>query len=305
MRTGTFGLAALLVTILWSPRAWPCWGLRAMSSGGAFTAVADDANAAYWNVAGLAQLESFELAISSEVIGYDWYSGSMTLFNQLDSPNAYFQTANLGVPVSDRVGLGLSAEWSGQGSYMVNPGVGVRLSKRHYAGLRLSYWNVGDYPWYDEYYSDVSVGASDLAADVDLLWNINDKWAVGLHIEGFASLAGELSAGTIPLIDSNYRPGVAYRPNDKLLLMASLYDLLWGMPPGVSMGAEYLVREGDVALRGGVYNVGLGLDPGMGTTGVGYRINERHEIGYGLLFWLGDPHPIGWSHSLGYHYKRH
>ena len=40
-------------------------GPRAMGMGGAFTAVADDASAAYWNVAGLAQLSSFEIALSS------------------------------------------------------------------------------------------------------------------------------------------------------------------------------------------------------------------------------------------------
>ena len=40
-------------------------GPRAMGMGGAFTAVADDASAAYWNVAGLAQLSSYEISASS------------------------------------------------------------------------------------------------------------------------------------------------------------------------------------------------------------------------------------------------
>jgi hypothetical protein len=40
-------------------------GPRAIGMGGAFAAVADDASAAYWNVAGLAQISSYELSLSS------------------------------------------------------------------------------------------------------------------------------------------------------------------------------------------------------------------------------------------------
>ncbi len=40
-------------------------GPRAIGMGGAFVAVADDASAAYWNVAGLAQISSYELSLSS------------------------------------------------------------------------------------------------------------------------------------------------------------------------------------------------------------------------------------------------
>jgi len=61
-------------------------GPRAMGMGGAFTAVADDASAAYWNVAGLAQLSSYEIALSSAPVyfrdnlnganafGFPWYA---------------------------------------------------------------------------------------------------------------------------------------------------------------------------------------------------------------------------------------
>ncbi len=40
-------------------------GPRAIGMGGAFVAVADDASAAYWNVAGLAQISSYEISLSS------------------------------------------------------------------------------------------------------------------------------------------------------------------------------------------------------------------------------------------------
>ncbi len=46
-------------------------GPRAMGMGGAFTAVADDASAAYWNAAGLAQLSSYEISLSSAPVYFD------------------------------------------------------------------------------------------------------------------------------------------------------------------------------------------------------------------------------------------
>jgi hypothetical protein len=73
-------------------------GPRAMGMGGAFTAVADDASAAYWNVAGLAQLSSYELSLSSapvyfrdglngaQAFGFPWYA-SMQLMIPIASEN--------------------------------------------------------------------------------------------------------------------------------------------------------------------------------------------------------------------------
>ena len=53
-------------------------GPRAIGMGGAFVAIADDASAAYWNVAGLAQLSSYELSISTAPIYFmDQVNGEM------------------------------------------------------------------------------------------------------------------------------------------------------------------------------------------------------------------------------------
>ena len=89
-------------------------GPRAMGMGGAFTAVADDASAAYWNAAGLAQLTSYEISISSAPVyfqdnvngapafGFPWYASMQfmvpiakdntlgRLFPALSSPNESF-----------------------------------------------------------------------------------------------------------------------------------------------------------------------------------------------------------------------
>ena len=54
-------------------------GARALSMGGAFVALADDADATYWNPAGLAQLQSRQLSSTqSDLLGlginYNWLS---------------------------------------------------------------------------------------------------------------------------------------------------------------------------------------------------------------------------------------
>src|ERR1700677_492588 len=59
-----------------SPNPLPVFGLpntygigpRAIGMGGAFTAIADDASAAYWNPAGLSQISSYEISISGAPI---------------------------------------------------------------------------------------------------------------------------------------------------------------------------------------------------------------------------------------------
>lgn len=60
-------------------QVYPCWGSRPLAMGGAFTGVADDVNAVYWNPAGLAQLPLYEPGLTTmyttnpDAINYDLY----------------------------------------------------------------------------------------------------------------------------------------------------------------------------------------------------------------------------------------
>jgi len=66
-------------------------GPRAIGMGGAFTAIADDASAAYWNPAGLSQISSYEISIS----------GAPIYFQNNINPNAPVTTGftnNFGFP---------------------------------------------------------------------------------------------------------------------------------------------------------------------------------------------------------------
>lgn len=110
-------------------------GPRAIGMGGAFTAVADDASAAYWNVAGLAQLSSYELTLSSAPVyfndklngqnafGFPWY-GSF----QFMAPIAKENTLGISLfrpfhPQYDFFAGNtvLSSDVRAEGSYILNP----------------------------------------------------------------------------------------------------------------------------------------------------------------------------------------
>jgi len=96
-------------------------GVRPISMGGAFTALADDVNATLWNPSGLAQLPSFEATFAHSVwlqsIFYDYLaaaypfgeigsfglsivyldSGSMNGYDQFGNPTAPFSAGDLGI----------------------------------------------------------------------------------------------------------------------------------------------------------------------------------------------------------------
>jgi hypothetical protein len=90
-------------------------GPRAIGMGGAFTAVADDASAAYWNVAGLAQLSSYELSISSAPV---YFKDHMDGTSPIPPPNGttpipafgfpWYSSIQFMMPIAKENTLGLS-----------------------------------------------------------------------------------------------------------------------------------------------------------------------------------------------------
>ncbi|MGH7740228.1 MAG: hypothetical protein ACREL1_08800, partial [bacterium] len=103
-------------------------GPRAIGMGSAFTALADDASAVYWNPAGLSQLSSYELELSSSPVNFDkrfgfpYYSSiqfvmpiakentlAISLFRPFNPQRDYF------------AGSGLDSEDTGEASYILNP----------------------------------------------------------------------------------------------------------------------------------------------------------------------------------------
>ncbi|HJT24308.1 MAG TPA: hypothetical protein VJ873_07005, partial [bacterium] len=83
-------------------------GPRAMGMGGAFTAVADDASAAYWNAAGLSQLSAYEISLSSAPVYFDnnLAPGSNPPYQGFDFP--WYESMQFMFPIAKENTLGIS-----------------------------------------------------------------------------------------------------------------------------------------------------------------------------------------------------
>ncbi|MBI5208588.1 MAG: UPF0164 family protein [Elusimicrobia bacterium] len=75
---------------LWSSESYHPVGARATALGGAFTAIADDATAVYWNPAGLAQLKRPEVSIAALHFGNTSKSDMMGLERKYDTASVNF-----------------------------------------------------------------------------------------------------------------------------------------------------------------------------------------------------------------------
>src|SRR5665213_3015761 len=118
-------------------------GPRAIGMGGAFTAIADDASAAYWNPAGLSQISSYEISISSAPV-YFQNDVNPNASSNTGFPNSFgfpwVASFQLVIPIAKDNTLALSyfrpyhpqinyfsgnavltAEQEADGSYLLNP----------------------------------------------------------------------------------------------------------------------------------------------------------------------------------------
>ena len=148
-------------------------GARALGMGGAFTAIADDATASYWNPAGLTKIENIEATFM--------YSANMTVDRQLN----YFGYAQwLGVG-----GLGVS--W-------INAGMGD-MEIRDPEGNLIGSEDTGDNAIMLSY--GMEVGTLSLGASAKFLhqnvMDTNSETGFGLDFGGIFNVSDNVAAGVM------------------------------------------------------------------------------------------------------------
>lgn len=196
-----------------------------MGMGDAFTAVADDASAAYWNVAGLAQLSSYELSISSapvyfrdslngaQAFGFPWYASLQfmmpiakenTLGISLFRPFHYQRDFFAGNTT-------LSSDLRSEGSYLLNPSFqqseimlsyAARLAAKNFS-VGINVKRVTNDPFYTRYFGTDPAIQQALAnpvrvigfgVDIGLLYRIpitkySEEFRIGLALNDLVSRA--------------------------------------------------------------------------------------------------------------------
>ena len=258
-------LATALATSITAPTAFACYGVRAMGMGGAFIAVADDVQSVYWNPAGLANVKEKQFGWQKatnnrESINYiDVFEFAMPLENGKSGIGLHYtnnrEAAAYGAD-SDNYGINYKSTWwtLSYGEKIndnLSVGVNIRQEKESVDGI-------------------VEAGVRTLgkssnttySTDLGLLYQASDKLSYGLLIQDSSGRGKE----------ANWRPAVAYRPDNKTIVAFDVYNATeaYNSTREYSIGIEHKFSD-KVAIRVGNYH-------GSMTYGAGISIDKDVEI---------------------------
>lgn len=259
-------------------------GARSLGMGRAYTAVADDSSAVYWNPAGLAQVRRNEVtalyAVLFEDTGYGFLSGAvptqrMGTFSgalvNLTSSNFDKRDINstpLGT-FSDKESSGLLG-WGKRFSQGLSLGTAVKVS----------------------HHSIDTESGSGFGMDLGTLYQPKDFFSLGFVAQNLfgPKIKLQSDADSFPV---TLRGGAAFKMIEKKLLISTDLSKIQNRSAKIHVGAEYSPFE-SVAFR-------AGLDETEITTGLGFKIFDT-VIDYAFAFQdaaSGVP-DLGISHRFGF-----
>lgn len=261
-------------------------GARALGMGGAFTAVADDASAPFWNPAAITQIEHVGL-VSTVGAGQDDAGGGFQGLSDLqDLPASYTRAVSTGryslgqhmwrehlTPPASGGDYGLNKVIASVNLTLATPLNLAKLSKP--AGPGLNFVAVGgglrlvhmemERTWKSgTYTASRHESGEGLTGDVGVLARWGQRLTAGFVFQDLRtrfsgsvdegdSYTGYSSSPAIVAIDPNWRTGVAYRPAKSTILAADLEgpNFYSGKSVGVHLGAEQRLFFDVLSLRGG------------------------------------------------------
>lgn len=218
-------------------------GARALAMGGAFVAVADDATAACWNPAGLAQLGDTRLAgMSTDLFGLGithQYVGAVTSFANLGIGLGWERASIAGQVVVGPDELGASFTWTEQA---IIGSLATNVMDIAMAGANVKY-----------YLADSGLGdsASGFGFDLGLLVSLGDMFVIGVNAKDLAGSNIEWDGGATDVISGVYKAGLAMKLAEGMLILAADVDFDGSALGDTHVGVEFNVIE-ELALRGGV-----------------------------------------------------
>ena len=247
-------LAAVLLLAVCA-NGFGCVGARPLAMGGAFVGLADDANATYWNPAGLARFDSpkvtamYTATNRDEInyLGYLAYGGRLTRGGGGYGFSYVSHQMTLGkYGADDQSWFWLSGAFRATADTSV--GVNIRFINDSISGV-----------------------STEAALDLSFLRVVDEKWSFGLLIQDINEPRIEDDGHTIATHGRNIRPGIAYRYDRNTIVTADIYDLLdHSGVQSLRVGVEKILPSG-TAVRAGYY--GTGGSGGL-TLGVGSRVGR-------------------------------
>jgi long-subunit fatty acid transport protein len=290
-------------------------GARALGMGSAFTAVADDSTASFWNPAGLAKMKkpeaSFMHANLSMDRDYNFFNYVHPLKTKDGKDNGVVALSHItfgvdGIPET-RMATGLNAgapvgtPFTGDepatmpdGTYLPGRNVYIfsyfddtekntfgsyakKLSDKLYGGINVKYLS-------QDLYTN---SADSWGLDLGFLYEANEKTTLGLSIRDIGeSLDWDTPSGNSDSIPVTTTFGVAYQAKDNLTLAADI-NKVEDMDAKLFAGAEWWMQD-YAALR-------LGAHDGDLTLGASFKMDTwRFDYSYADET-LGEAHRISAS----------
>jgi long-subunit fatty acid transport protein len=296
-------------------------GARALGMGSAFTALADDSTAAFWNPAGLAKLKkaegSFMHADLSMDREYNFFNYAHPLKGKDGKDNGVVALSHIrfgvdGIPetrLATTYGTGNTpatldgtAIPAGTDLPATNPDGTYSPGKSVYI---FSYFDDSEKATFgsyakklaDRWYGGINLkylsqdlftnSADSFGLDLGFLYEANEKTTLGLSVRDIGeSLEWDTASGHSDSVPTTLQVGVAHKPNDKLTIAADI-NKVEDMDAKLYAGAEYWVQD-YAALR-------LGAHDGDLTLGASFKLDTwRFDYSYADET-LGDAHRISAS----------
>ena len=279
-------------------------GAKALGMGSAFTAVADDSTAAFWNPAGLAKLKkneaSFMHSSLSDDRDYNFFNYAYQLKSAGGRDNGVIALSHInfgidGIPetrehrdpltgnmVPDTDGLGNVKIYGYFEDKETNTflSYGRAFNDKFYAGINLKYLK------HELYHNK----ADSFGLDLGFLYDCNEKTSLGLSIRDLGeSLDWDTGTGTKDDVPVTTTFGVSHKYNDKLLVAADL-NKVEDMDVKFFCGVDYKLQD-NVSLRIGSHDSDL-------TLGASFKVDTwRFDYSYADEV-LGDAHRISCSKTF-------
>jgi hypothetical protein len=289
-------------------------GVRPMSMGGAFVALADDSNASTWNPAGLAWQYDQELNLSAtltsrdEYITGDFVADNYVAYSKQIGQSEDFEYGTFGIFYQDsgyenQTTRAKTKIWVG----------GVAYGKQFFDNPDMA-WGVSvNYYDFSSQIPGISSSDSVLGFNLGFLWFFAEDIAFGCLVENINEPSFAIY-GVSTRLTRIWRPGIAYYMDDNTVFTLDIYDATGNTKDkgadysqNVRLGFEHYFNE-DFSLRLGAHQPNSQIDSSIYYSfGLGWQYSEflsSHPVAYyfdySFIYWQ-DP-PVGnedFLHQVG------
>lgn len=290
-RAGTTGFSFLKLGV----------GAKAVAMGGAFTAVADDPTAIYYNPAGTVRLERRQLLAEYHNYVLDIQSGFIAYTTPLMKKygfGAFIDYLNFGDFVRTNSSGQEIGEFSG-GDFLIGVNFSTMIIPELAAGINIKYMHEGISGVVVQG-EETNPGSDALAADIGFHYRLHDSLtSFGLMAYNLGGIISGYSSDNKDKLPMGIRAGVSHSLRELPLIIAIDGVIPNDNDPYFNIGAEFFKFEPlylrlGYSLFGENYKTGSDSD-GLGGMSAGFGLNvKQYNISYAFMPYLD----LGSSHRV-------